>query len=218
MAATAVGLGVAGYLYGFPVVETMLNTVSTDDAYVNGHVTFVAPRVAGEVREVLVDDNYRVKKGAVLVRLDSEPFRVQVAIKQAAVTAAEADLVAAQAQVRALVGQTKANRFQLQHTIETVNNQVAALRANVATLNSNKATLELARHNLKRGDELAVTGAISKEELDQRRQTVKVDEAAVDQALQTVYASRVALGLSAKPETGHDLNEVPPTWTRRIRP
>ena len=30
-----------------PAVKTALNTISTDDAYVNGHVTFVAPRVAG---------------------------------------------------------------------------------------------------------------------------------------------------------------------------
>ena len=79
----------------------MLNTVSTDDAYVNGHVTFVAPRVAGQVSRVLVDDNYRVKKGALLVQLDKEPYQVQLAIKQAAVVSAEADLVAAQAQVRA---------------------------------------------------------------------------------------------------------------------
>ena len=57
-----------------PQVETMLNTVSTDDAYVNGHVTFVAPRVSGQVSRVLVDDNYRVKKGALLVQLDKEPF------------------------------------------------------------------------------------------------------------------------------------------------
>src|SRR5262245_5192296 len=28
-----------------PWVTTVLNTVSTDDAYVNSHVTFVAPRV-----------------------------------------------------------------------------------------------------------------------------------------------------------------------------
>src|SRR5439155_21024687 len=38
-----------------PWVVTALNTVSTDDAYVNGHVTFVEPRVAGQVRKVLVD-------------------------------------------------------------------------------------------------------------------------------------------------------------------
>ena len=30
-----------------------LNTVSTDDAYVNSHVSFVAPRVAGQVTRVL---------------------------------------------------------------------------------------------------------------------------------------------------------------------
>ena len=53
------------------------------------------------------------------------------------------------------------------------------------------------------------SGGISKEELDQRRQTVKVDEAAVDQALEAVRASRVGLGLPAQPPTGHDLGEVP---------
>ena len=57
-----VGLAVGGYAL-IPYVKTMLNTVSTDDAYVNGHVTLVAPRVAGLVSRVLVDDNYRVKQG-----------------------------------------------------------------------------------------------------------------------------------------------------------
>jgi membrane fusion protein (multidrug efflux system) len=80
----------------------------------------------------------------------------------------------------------------------------------VATLSSKKATLELARANLKRGDELAPTGGISKEDLDQRRQTVKVDEAAVEQAAQAVYAIRVGLGLPANPGPGHDLAEAPP--------
>ena len=53
----------------------MLTTVSTDDAYVNGHVTFVAARVPGQVSRVLVDDNNRVHKGDVLVELDPEPYR-----------------------------------------------------------------------------------------------------------------------------------------------
>ena len=43
-----------------------------------------------------------------------------------------------------------------------------------------------------------------------RRQTVKVDDAAVDQALQAIYATRVGLGLDAQPPAGHDLSEVPP--------
>ncbi|MGH7171671.1 MAG: efflux RND transporter periplasmic adaptor subunit [Gemmataceae bacterium] len=202
-------LVVSGYFL-YPVVQTMLNTVSTDDAYVNSHVTFVAPRVSGQVSRVLVDDNYPVKKGALLVQLDKEPYQVQVKIKQAAVTAAEADLVAAKAQVRALVAQARANRFKLKHAIEDVNNQIANLRAAVATMKSRVATLDLAKLNLRRGERLAPSGGISKEDLDQRRQTAKVDEAMVDQALQQVYAIRVSLGLPLQPAKGHGLTEVPP--------
>jgi membrane fusion protein (multidrug efflux system) len=208
LAGAVVGLAVAAYFL-VPWLVTALNTVSTDDAYVNGHVTFVAPRVLGQVSRVLVDDNYRVKKGDVLVQLDKEPYQVQVAIKQAAVTTAEADLAAANAQVRGQVAQARANRFKLAHAIEDVDTQIANLGAAVATLNSRKATLELAKSNLKRGEELAPGGGISKEELDQRRQTVKVDAAAVDQALQEVYAIRVGLGLPAEPPKGHDLSEAP---------
>ena len=80
----AIGLAAGGYFL-VPTVETALDTVSTDDAYVNGHVTFVAPRVLGQVSKVLVDDNYRVNEGDLLVQLDPEPYQVQVAIKQAAV-------------------------------------------------------------------------------------------------------------------------------------
>jgi membrane fusion protein (multidrug efflux system) len=209
LAAAVVGLAAGGYFL-VPWVITALNTVSTDDAYVNGHVTFVAPRVYGQVTDVLVDDNYRVKRGDVLVQLDKVPYQVQVTIKNAAVASAEADLAAANAQVRAQVAAARANRFKLAHAIEDVNNQVANLRAAVATLNSRKATLELAKSNLKRGEELAPGGGISKEELDSRRQTVKVDEAAVDQALEQVHAIRVGLGLPAEPAKGRDLTEVPP--------
>ncbi|HEV3078474.1 MAG TPA: biotin/lipoyl-binding protein, partial [Gemmataceae bacterium] len=209
LAGVVVGLAVAGYFL-VPWIILIFTTVSTDDAYVNSHVTFLAPRVGGQVKKVFVDDNYRVKAGDLLVQLDKEPYEVQVAINQAAVTSAEADLVAAQAQVRALVAQARSNRFKLEHAIEDVNTQLANLRASVATLSSKKATLELARANLKRGDELAPTGGISKEDLDQRRQTVKVDEAAVEQAAQAVYAIRVGLGLPANPGPGHDLAEAPP--------
>ncbi len=205
----AIGLMVAAY-YLIPWVRTSLETVSTDDAYVNGHVTLVAPRVGGQVSKVLVDDNNRVKKGDVLVRLDKEPYQVQVNIKKAAVVAADRDLVAAEAQARGLVAQTRSSRFKLMHSIEDVKTQIANLGANVATLNSRKETLKLSQANLKRGEELEPGGGISKEGLDQRRQTVKVDEAAVEQALQTVYANRASLGLPAKPEKGHDLAEVPP--------
>jgi membrane fusion protein (multidrug efflux system) len=188
-------------VFGIPQIIQAICTVSTDDAFVNGHVTFVAPRVAGQVKRVLVDDNDRVKKGDLLVELDKEPFQVQLEIKKAALEAAETDLVAAQAHVRALVAQARANRFKLEHAVEDVNNQIANLRAAVENVKSKQANLELSRANLKRGEQLAPTGALSKEELDTRAQAVKVDEAAVEVALQQVYAIRVGLGLPAQPAT-----------------
>src|SRR5690348_983370 len=51
-----VAAGVAAYFVR-PWIVTALNTASTDDAYVNGHVTQVAPRVDGQVVRVLVEDN-----------------------------------------------------------------------------------------------------------------------------------------------------------------
>ena len=203
-------LGVAAISYFVvPWIVVMLSTVSTDDAFVNGHVTLVAARVPGQVMEVLVDDNYRVKQGDILVRLDKEPYQVQVDIKKAALDATQTDLAAAQAQIRGLAAQTRANRFKLEHAIENVQTQIANLRAAVATLNSRKATLELATENYKRGEVLAPKGSISKEEFDQRREQVKVTTAAVEQSLQQVYSIRVSLGLPALPSDGKELTDVP---------
>src|SRR5438874_2614632 len=76
---------------GIPWIVDALNTVSTDDAFVNGHVTFVAARVRGQVARVLVDDNNRVRRGDLLVELDKEPNQTAVAVKRAAVDTAKAD-------------------------------------------------------------------------------------------------------------------------------
>jgi multidrug efflux pump subunit AcrA (membrane-fusion protein) len=139
-----------------------LHTVSTDDAYVNSYVTFVAPRVSGQVARVLVDDNNRVKKGDLLVALDPEPFRVQVAIKQAAVDTAQANLVVAQATVRSQIGQTRGLRFKLEHAIEDVDNQIALIRARVATWEQTKATAVLAQTEFERSKRLLDTKVASK--------------------------------------------------------
>ena len=58
------GLGVlvpgAALWFAIPWVAFTLNVESTEDAFVNDHVTFVAARVRGQVSRVLVDDNNRV--------------------------------------------------------------------------------------------------------------------------------------------------------------
>ncbi len=192
-----------------PWVWHSLRTESTDDAYVNSYVTFVAPRVAGQVAEVLVEDNNRVKKGQALVRLDSEPYRVQVAIKQASVDAAQAGLVVAEATVRGEIGQTRGLRFKLQHAIEDVDNQVALLRARAATLDQSKAALALAESEFERAKKLLATKVSSAEEFDQKREALDVATAQVQQATESVYQQRAALGLAREPAEGKPLTDAP---------
>jgi membrane fusion protein (multidrug efflux system) len=203
-----IGLAIGAYFF-VPWLRTALNTVSTDDAYVNSYPTFVAPRVAGQVSEVLVKDNQRVKRGDVLVRLDREPYEVQLAIAEAAVKTADANLKAAEAEVRSQVAQSHANRYKLEHAMEDVRTQIANLHAAVATLRSKEATLKLAENNLERGEKLRASGGISKEDLDQRRQTLEVDKAAVEQTLQEIYAIRAGLGLPPEPKKRKKLTDVP---------
>jgi membrane fusion protein, multidrug efflux system len=194
---------------GIPWLLHALNTVSTDDAYVNGYVTFVAPRVSGQVARVMVDDNNRVKIGDVLVELDPEPNQVQVAIKKAAVDTAQANLVLARANVRGLIGQARSQRFKLSRAIEDVDNQIAVIRARVATWEQTKATLVLAKAEFERAERLLATKVVSAEEYDQRREALEVAKAQATQALENVLQARVALGLPAQPPAGTSLADVP---------
>ena len=205
--AVVVGLAAGGYAL-IPYVETILSTVSTDDAYVNGHVTLVAPRVAGLVSRVLVDDNYRVRKGDLLVQLDKEPYQVQVDIKKAAEVNAEADLEVARSQVRGTLALARSQRWKLQRAMEDVDDTVAQLRARVAALRSKEATLERARADFARAKGIFNRNALSREDFDQRLEAERTASAGAKQALEDVYEARVALGIAPRPETG-DLAEVP---------
>jgi membrane fusion protein (multidrug efflux system) len=200
---------IAALVFGIPWARQAFDTVSTDDAYVNGHVTFVAPRVPGQVLRVLVDDNNRVRKGNLLVELDKEPYRLAVAVKQAAVDTAKSDLVAANASVRGLEAQARSQRWKLQRTVEDVDNQIALLHARVADLDKGKATLKLAQAEFDRAKQLVATNVVTREEFDRRQAALTVARAEVTQALDSVNQVRVSLGLPAAPADGKDLAEVP---------
>jgi membrane fusion protein (multidrug efflux system) len=62
----------------------------TDDAYVRGDLTPLSTKVAGIVRDVKVSDYQEVHKGDVIVGLDDDDYRAQVAQAIAAVEAAKA--------------------------------------------------------------------------------------------------------------------------------
>jgi membrane fusion protein (multidrug efflux system) len=83
----------AGSAYGRSWWETGRFLESTDDAYVGGDVTVLAPRVSGFVTEMLVTDNQRVQAGDLLLRIDDRDYRAALARTEAAVAGQEATLL-----------------------------------------------------------------------------------------------------------------------------
>jgi membrane fusion protein (multidrug efflux system) len=158
---------VVACVFGIPWIRFALNTVSTDDAYVNGHVTFVAPRVGGQIFRVLVDDNYRVQKGELLGELDKEPYQIAVSQKKAAVDTAEADLQAAKAEARSIEAEARSRRWKLQRAAEGLDNQIALLHVRGAALDKDKAALTLAQLDFNRAKQLLGTPAESRQAYDQ---------------------------------------------------
>jgi membrane fusion protein, multidrug efflux system len=196
-------------VFAVPRIMLALDTVSTDDAYVNGHVTFVAPRVAGQISRVLVDDNNRVHKGDLLAGLDKEPYQVAVSEKQAAVDTAKADLQAATAAVHAIEAEAVSRRWDLQHAVENVDNQVALLHARVAAIDKSKAALVLAQVEFERAKQLVARDDVSREVYDRRQAELTTASAQLVQTLAEVYQIRVSLGLPARPDGVSDLGQVP---------
>jgi membrane fusion protein (multidrug efflux system) len=64
---------------------------TTDNAYITGHIHYIAPQVTGIVRQVAVENNDRVKAGDLLVQIDPEPFDAQLADARAKYERAQGD-------------------------------------------------------------------------------------------------------------------------------
>ena len=85
---------------------------STDDAFVDGDVTQMAPRVAGQVIALNFADNQHVTKGDTLVQIDPRDYQVKLAQTEAQRANAQATARQAEAQLgvqRASLDQTRAN-------------------------------------------------------------------------------------------------------------
>src|SRR6267378_571477 len=85
-----IALGAAWYAHQWWTIGRFIET--TDDAYVGGEVTVIAPKVAGLIAQVAVTDNQAVRAGDLLVRLDDRDYRAALAKATAAVSAQQASL------------------------------------------------------------------------------------------------------------------------------
>ncbi len=170
------GAGALWWTVGF--IHHALTFEETDDAYVNGHVHQIAPRVAGAVLEVLVDENRDVKAGQVLARID--PLEYEIALHRAQAMLAQAK--AEEGKARAAVDQARAQVAQVQAQVEQAAAQVSRAGAQLETANT-----DFSRNNkLYNSDQRA----IAKSEVDTTKGSFDAAQAAFDAAKANVTGAK----------------------------
>ena len=79
MLGLVLGIGLAAACYGYRWWTVGRFIESTDDAYVGGEVTVIAPKVSGLIAEVAVTDNQATHAGDLLGKLDDRDYRAALA-------------------------------------------------------------------------------------------------------------------------------------------
>lgn len=118
---------------------------TTENAYVNANIVYIAPRVTGKVEKLQVHNNQYVKQGQVLLELDTEPFLANLNSAQAQIKMHEAELEKASALAQRTVSLVK-TKFASQQDGDNV---MASYRTAQAGLEMAKATYTQAALNLK---------------------------------------------------------------------
>jgi len=115
----------AGGYYGFQAWVHYATYVSTDNAYVQAGMAQITPRLQGTVTEVLVGENWWVKPGQVLLRLDPQDYAVRLAETTATLARARETVD----QLFAAVAVTEERRKAVQSQIRAAQAEVAAAQA-----------------------------------------------------------------------------------------
>ena len=136
---------------------------STDDAYVNGNIVQITPRIAGTVISIGADDGDLVKQGQVMVQLDKSDADVEL-------QRASANLANTVRRVRGLYS------------------TVTGAQAQVAV---EKVALDKAQSDFNRRRDLARSGAISAEELAHARDALTAAQSALATSEQQLQTNKV---------------------------
>ncbi|EIE50860.1 hemolysin secretion protein D [Salipiger aestuarii] len=166
------GAGILAVLFAWQLPPFANSVVTTENAYVRGTVTTVAPQLSGYVAKVTAHDFDAVKKGDVLVRLDDRQYRQRLTQARAALATAKAMLVKGDQSIRSAQ---------------------AALHARQAALDSAEAAVQTADSNWTRVASLKERGVISATDADQAELTRHQAESAVAAAQSQIEVSQEAV-------------------------
>ncbi len=180
---------------------------STDDAFIDGHVIQISPKISGYVQKVYVTDNQEVKEGDLLAEIDARDLESKLAQAKAQLEAASARQRAAQSGVSltrattgATVQQASSGVSLARSGVEQARAQAAAARSRVnqaaagvgtAQANAQQARAQIgaadaeaarARADVGRYQELYSKDEVSRQRLDQAIATARTADAQLEAA------------------------------------
>lgn len=161
---------VAGILYYFFVYRFYQ---STDNAYVQADVTWVMPKISGEVMELLINDNQFVKKGETLAVLDHRDYQARYDQARSVVSLKEAAL-----------GVQQQNEKSAKSSIIEANSGVVAAQADLARL----------KKEFERYQDLLKDGVITRQNFEGIQSQYLTAQAQLSKAQAAVNAAEAQLG------------------------
>src|SRR2546423_2814429 len=186
---------------------------TTDDAFIDGDIIQVSPKVSGYVTNIYVKANQDVKAGDLLVEIDDRDLQAKVDQAKAALNAGMAQQKQAQTQVTLTRVSTRANVKQAAAGVQQARSGVTGARAGAASersrttqssagINTAEANMQQARAQLGAAQAEAVRAnadvqryqtlfdkdEVSRQRLDQATATARTANAQVDAAREKVSA------------------------------
>ncbi len=173
------------------------NYQETDDAYVTAHIAPVSSRVEANVEDVLIDDNEHVKKGQLILILDTRDFErkvdeakaaLQRAKEEARVSAGNISLAAMKAQASRLnaSGDLSSTASAIAKASTAITEARFALEEQEQIYLQKEAELIRADADNKRYLLLEKEGAVTTSERDSARRDYDVAKAACDAAKRAI--------------------------------
>jgi membrane fusion protein, multidrug efflux system len=199
---------------------------TTDDAFIDGRIVQVSPKVSGYVAKVYVTDNKPVKAGDLIAELDARDYEAKLDQAKAALAAGEARLREAHTGVELTRASTRAATQQAAATVQQARTGVASSRAaaaaersrisqagaGIATAQANLAQAQAqitaaeaeatrANADVQRYQELYAKDEISRQQLDAAIATARTANAQVETARGRVAAAQAQVNEARAAET-----------------
>lgn len=205
----AIGAGIIAALAGAYFIHDALMYQSTDDAYVETTTVQVAPRVSGQITEVLITDNQKVKEGDLVAKIDPADYEIALAQAEAKYE-------------RTLLNQknAKANFKAMQSNIDTAKKDLDRYKnlfeqgaVSKQTLDQAQAKYDSAQANLTNAEEALLSqGGNKVADADLKEIKALRDKAKLNLGYTNIYAPQTGTVSSRRVEKGMYVNVGTPLF------